>query len=37
VADADGRPHRDGGPAATYPDDRRIWFKDGVKVREGRS
>jgi hypothetical protein len=34
--DAEGRPHRDDGPAAIYSDGRRIWFKDGVKVREKR-
>jgi hypothetical protein len=34
--DTEGRPHRDDGPAAIYPDGRRIWFVDGVKVREER-
>jgi len=34
--DADGRLHRDGGPAAIYPDGRRVWFVDGVKVRQER-
>jgi hypothetical protein len=28
--------HRDDGPAAIYPDGRRIWFDDGVKVAEER-
>jgi hypothetical protein len=32
--DDDGRPHRDDGPAAIYPDGRRIWFDEGVKVTE---
>jgi hypothetical protein len=31
-----GLRHRDDGPAAIYPDGRRIWFVDGVKVREDR-
>ena len=35
----DGLRHRDPdeGPAASYPDGRRIWFVDGVKVREERA
>jgi hypothetical protein len=28
--------HRDDGPAATYPDGRRIWFDAGGKIREER-
>jgi hypothetical protein len=33
-----GKRHRDpeDGPAASYPDGRRIWFVDGVKVRSER-
>ena len=31
-----GKRHCDDGPAAIYPDGRRIWFVDGVKVREER-
>ncbi len=34
--DDDGRLHRQGGPAAIYPDGRRIWFENGVKIREER-
>jgi hypothetical protein len=30
----EGLRHRDGGPAAIYPDGRRIWFTEGQKVRE---
>jgi hypothetical protein len=29
--------YRDDGPAAVYPDGRRIWFIEGEKVREERS
>jgi hypothetical protein len=32
-----GLRHRDDGPAASYPDGRRIWFRDGVKVKEERA
>jgi hypothetical protein len=34
----DGQRHRDPdeGPAASYPDGRRVWFVDGVKVRSER-
>jgi hypothetical protein len=32
----DGLRHREDGPAATYPDGRRIWFHHGRKVREER-
>jgi len=32
--DGEGRLHRDDGPAAIYPDGRRLWFLEGVKVRE---
>jgi len=35
--DDDGQLHRDDGPAATCPDGRRVWFVEGVKVREERS
>jgi hypothetical protein len=31
-----GLRHRDDGPAASYPDGRRLWFRDGVKVKEER-
>jgi hypothetical protein len=34
--DAEGRLDRADGPAATYPDGRRIWFVEGEKVREER-
>ncbi|MEA2440042.1 MAG: hypothetical protein QOH76_1466 [Thermoleophilaceae bacterium] len=34
--DDKGRLHRDGGPAASYPDGRRLWFQHGEKVREER-
>ena len=30
----EGKRHRDDGPAAIYPDGRRIWFTEGEKVRE---
>lgn len=33
----EGLRHRDDGPAASYPDGRRIWFVEGQKVREERS
>jgi hypothetical protein len=29
-----GLRHRDDGPAAIYPDGRRIWFDEGEKVHE---
>jgi hypothetical protein len=32
----EGLRHRDDGPAATYPNGRKIWFIEGVKVREER-
>ena len=35
--DQDGELHRVGGPAAIYPDGRRIWFLEGEKMREERS
>ena len=28
--------HRDDGPAAVYPDGHKVWFIEGVKVREER-
>lgn len=34
--DDKGTLHRVGGPAAIYPDGRRIWFIEGKKVREDR-
>ena len=34
--DEEGRLQGDDGPAASYPDGRRIWFVDGVKVRSER-
>jgi hypothetical protein len=34
--DEKGQLHRDDGPAASYPDGRKIWFRDGVKIREQR-
>jgi hypothetical protein len=35
--DDGGKLHRADGPAATYPDGRRVWFVEGEKVREERS
>lgn len=34
--DAEGELHRDDGPAAIYPDGRKVWFIESVKVREER-
>jgi hypothetical protein len=35
--DPEERLHRDGDPAAVYPDGRQIWFEEGVKVNEEKS
>lgn len=35
--DAEGELHRNDGPAAIYPDGRKAWFIEGVKVREERA
>jgi hypothetical protein len=34
--DDEGRLQRDDAPAAIYPDGRRIWFRDGLKLKEAR-